>query len=180
MTRLLGLALLLATVSVLFFSCGDASQGGQTAKSLASVRAERRYYDGAPPVIPHTDFGPHCVACHTDSGMEVPGVGYAPAMPHGETLGLSEKSRCLQCHAFKQTDEEFRSNAFVGIPQDLRPGTRAHPLAPPVIPHGILMRENCKACHTGPSAREEIRCDHAERVNCRQCHVPSFDASPVR
>ncbi len=46
-----------------------------------------------------------------------------------------------------------------------------HYLAPPVIPHQLLMRENCAACHTGPAAREEIRCTHPERVRCAQCHV---------
>ena len=51
-------------------------------------------------------------------------------------------------------------------------GDRATAGAPPRIPHRLLMRENCVACHDGPAAREEIRTDHPERDRCRQCHVP--------
>ena len=39
-------------------------------KSTASVRAERRAYDGAPPIVPHQDFGAACGACH-DSARSV-------------------------------------------------------------------------------------------------------------
>ena len=45
--------------------------------------------------------------------------------------------------------------------------------SPPVIPHQLQLRENCLACHAGPSAPKEIRVTHPERVNCRQCHVPN-------
>ncbi len=34
------------------------------------------------------------------------------------------------------------------------------------------MRENCRACHTGPVAGDEIRCSHPECILCAQCHVP--------
>jgi hypothetical protein len=61
---------------------------------------------------------------------------------------------------------------FQGLPQDLRSGGRLHNFAPPTIPHKMLMRENCLACHSGPAAREEIRTSHPERERCRQCHVP--------
>lgn len=43
--------------------------------------------------------------------------------------------------------------------------------SPPIIPHQLQLRENCLACHAGPSAPKEIRVTHPERVNCRQCHV---------
>ncbi len=139
-------------------------------KSAANVRAERRAYDGAPPVIGHEDFGVECMSCH-EEGLELPGVGYAPVMPHGTTDGMSAISRCEQCHVFRTTDGVFAVNSFAGLPQDLRRGPRLNALAPPVIPHGVFMRENCAACHTGPAAREEIRTSHPERIRCRQCHL---------
>jgi len=135
------------------------------------VRAERRAYDGAPPVISHAPVGVACGSCHDDKGKEVPGLGYAPPSPHEATRGMSAASRCEQCHVYVTTKETFAANTFSGLRQDLRHGDRLYPDAPPIIPHGELMRENCTACHTGPSAREEIRCTHPERVRCRQCHV---------
>ena len=141
-------------------------------KTAASVRAARRAFDGAPPVIPHQPNGAACVSCHNDRGMEVPGLGFAPPSPHRHTAAPSSMSRCEQCHVYALTDQVFRGNEFVGLAQDLRRGPRLNPLAPPVIPHQILLRENCAACHDGPAAREEIRCPHPERVRCLQCHVP--------
>jgi cytochrome c-type protein NapB len=140
-------------------------------KSAAHIRAERRAYDGAPPVIPHNDFGMTCTQCHNLGGIEVPDVGFAPPYPHDGTLGLSGLARCRQCHVFAATDGTFVANSFVGLPQDLRRGRRLNPIAPPTIPHRIFMRENCLACHGGAAAREEIRTSHPERVRCRQCHV---------
>ena len=152
-------------------------------KSPASVRAQRRLYDGAPPVIPHLPFGAACTSCHGTGGVEVPGVGYSPPSPHAETTGLGPLARCEQCHVFRRTQEELVANAFAGLRQDLRPGDRSHALAPPTLPHAVFLRENCRACHTGPAAREEIRCTHPERIRCLQCHVPvtsagSFERGP--
>jgi hypothetical protein len=144
-------------------------------KSTASVRAERRAYDGAPPTVPHQDFGAACSACHDRRGRSVPGVGFAPASPHDDTSKAGATTRCRQCHVFITTDELFVVSEFVGIPQDLVAGDRATAGAPPRIPHRILMREDCAACHDGPAAREEIRTSHPERVRCRQCHVPVTD-----
>ena len=146
------------------------SDGGK--KSAATVRAERRLYDGAPPVIPHGNFGMTCTECHNVQGVEVPEVGFAPAQPHADTAGMSAISRCVQCHVFKQSDAVFTVSEFVGLRQDLRHGARLNPIAPPTIPHKTFMRENCLACHSGSAAREEIRTSHPERVRCRQCHVP--------
>ena len=139
-------------------------------KSSAAVRALRRAYDGAPPVIPHDPFGLSCITCHNERGMAVEGTGFAPPSPHGELTGGS-LSRCQQCHVFATTEGVFVESGFTGLKQDLSPGERPHYLAPPVIPHQLLMRENCAACHTSPAAREEIRCTHPERVRCAQCHV---------
>ncbi|MFN0006973.1 MAG: hypothetical protein ACKVXR_03620 [Planctomycetota bacterium] len=152
--------------------------GGGREKSAESVRAGRRLYDGAPPVIPHAEFGAECTSCHGDQGIEVEGVGYSVPSPHERTAGLSAISRCTQCHVFRRTDEEFVANGFAGLEQDLRPGTRQHALAPPTLPHPVFMRENCAACHTGPAAREGIRCSHPERSRCLQCHVPQMEIEP--
>lgn len=141
-------------------------------KSSAQVRSERRLYDGAPPTIPHMDFGAACVACHDDQGIAVEEVGFAPPSPHEGTPEADVTTRCRQCHVFVQTDRLFAQNTFAGLEQDLRPGGRLYPGAPPTIPHKILMRENCSACHAGAAAREEIRTTHPERTRCRQCHVP--------
>jgi len=103
--------------------------------------------------------------------MELPGRGYAPANPHLGTPKSNYTTRCRQCHVFAATTKVFVDNQFAGIAQDLRHGDRMYSGAPPVIPHRIVMRENCSACHSGPAARPEIRCTHPERTNCRQCHL---------
>ncbi len=171
---------LVAALVLMGWACGCAqesmvavpdSEGGM--KSAAAVRAERRLYDGAPPVVPHENFGMTCTECHNIDGVEVPGVGFAPPQPHADTAGMSSISRCVQCHVFKQSDAVFAASDFVGLQQDLRRGARLNPIAPPTIPHKTFMRENCLACHSGSAAREEIRTTHPERVRCRQCHVPA-------
>lgn len=173
--RLLLASLLLG--SLLFSGCGAEAQPvpvpqhPNATKSTASVRAQRRLFDGAPPVIPHMDFGAGCLSCHTQDGRSVPGLGFAPANPHGDRLPSGAMARCVQCHVFASTTSEFCANGFAGLAQDLRRGRRLNDLAPPVIPHQVLLRENCTACHTGPSAREEIRTPHPERTRCTQCHV---------
>jgi nitrate reductase cytochrome c-type subunit len=146
-------------------------------KSSPAVRAKRRTFDGAPPVIPHRTFGAACTSCHTQRGMAVEGIGFAPPSPHIETVGMSAISRCQQCHVFRQTSSVWRQNGFEGLRQDLRHGARTHPYAPPVIPHRTFMRENCLACHSGPAAREQIRTPHPERMRCRQCHVEQRTAA---
>lgn len=140
-------------------------------KTAAKLRAERRLYDGAPPVIAHGPMGADCTGCHTLEGMAVEGLGFAPPAPHEKTLGLSAMSRCEQCHVFRKTDEVFVESEFTGLEQNLRHGRKLNQLAPPVMPHKSFMRENCIACHSGPAAREEIRTPHPERARCRQCHV---------
>lgn len=140
-------------------------------KTSAKGRAVRRLYDGSPPVIPHKPMGADCTTCHTMEGIAVEGVGYAPPSPHAKTRGMSDISRCEQCHVWRQSDELFRENSFAGLAQDLRKGRRLYDGAPPVMPHKAFMRENCLACHSGPAAREEIRTPHPERPRCTQCHV---------
>jgi cytochrome c-type protein NapB len=173
---------LAAVCLALFAACGES--GGTSAstvavpgqdgrvKSSATARAIRRAYDGSPPVIAHAPMGAACTQCHDDRGMEVPGLGYAPPSPHEKTAGLSALSRCEQCHVYHNTDGLFVATSFEPLSQELRRGTRLYGGAPPVIPHLLQMRENCTACHSGPAAREEIRCTHPERARCQQCHVP--------
>jgi len=174
----LALATLLGTAALIGLSaCGQGDwvpvpESDGAMKSSGAVRASRRLYDGAPPVIPHSDFGAACSSCHDTEGISVEGVGYAPASPHDDTGNDGATTRCRQCHVPVESESLFVQNEFEGLAQDLRPGSRLYDGAPPTIPHKVLMRENCAACHVGPGAREEIVTSHPERVRCRQCHVP--------
>jgi cytochrome c-type protein NapB len=141
-------------------------------KSSGSARAALRLYDGAPPVIPHGEYAVRCGSCHDSQGMGVAGVGFAPPSPHDDTKTAYATTRCRQCHVQVLDEGLFVETSFEGLEQDLRAGTRLYAGAPPTIPHKILMRENCAACHVGPGAREEIVTTHPERVRCRQCHAP--------
>jgi len=140
-------------------------------KTPATERADRRAYDGAPPVMPHDNLGASCTNCHAGQAMQVDGLGVAPAMPHDATPGLSDDARCRQCHVPVTTDHIFKPNEFEGQAQDMREGDRLYAGAPPVMPHRTFMRENCVACHDGLDAREEIKTPHADRTRCQQCHV---------
>jgi len=58
------------------------------------VRAKRRAYDGAPPVVPHESFGLACKTCHTAEGKIVPTIGLAPANPNdSESASSLEEER---------------------------------------------------------------------------------------
>ncbi len=173
-TSLIGFLALGATLAT--GGCGNSEwaevpgiEGAQ--KTVADVRAERRLYDGAPPVIPHDPQGAACSSCHNDRGVAAEGLGFAPPSPHLGTSTAGFTERCRQCHVHGTTQETFVANWFVGLPQNMRMGGRLNPISPPTIPHRILMRQNCLACHTGPAVREEIATVHPERTRCRQCHV---------
>ena len=158
-----------------FSFCGCLSSSDDASVEVtptgSSQRAQRRAFDGAPPVVPHPILGATCTECHTATGKVVPDRGFAPANPHLHTAGLSAMANCRQCHVFKNSTETFAESDFVGLAQTFGGGETMYEGAPPVIPHPVFMRENCRACHDGPSARPEIRCSHVGRVNCRQCHV---------
>ena len=171
---------------VALVACGEAPEDSRklavpgregALKSSAAVRATRRLFDGAPPVIPHPPLGAACTQCHNARGMDVPELGFAPPSPHEGTPGMSALSRCNQCHVHAFDEGEFVASTFVGLAQDLRRGERLYDGAPPVMPHGTAMRENCSACHDGPAAREELRCSHPERARCEQCHVTQREDS---
>ena len=166
---------------LLLLGCGSEATK-EVEPTATKVRAERRAYHGAPPAIPHARLGGACITCHTAEGNQViPKVGIAPANPHLRTPGLSADARCEQCHVFQQTDEVFTENEFAPFLLASSENEPAHPYAPPVIPHPLFMREDCNACHSGAAARPEIRCQHAERKRCQQCHVPrkSSEEFPV-
>ena len=131
-----------AVLAVLATSCGGSGAvpvpGREAAAKTAAVeRAERRLFDGAPPVIPHRGFSSPCVSCHDAFGIAVEGVGFAPPSPHEATRGLSATSRCVQCHVERRTDAVFVENGFVGLAQDLRRGRR--------LP-GESLREDARRC----------------------------------
>jgi cytochrome c-type protein NapB len=160
-----------AVAAVLYFTLGKSLRGEPTIRSFSLVRAERRAYDGAPPVIPHKPLGGSCTTCHNSTAREVPSVGIAPPNPHRHTPGLSDSANCRQCHVFQTRTDTWVASDFQPFPQDLRRGDRLFAQAPPVLPHRVFMREDCAACHTGEASRPEIRCTHSERLNCVQCHV---------
>lgn len=137
-----------------------------------SLRASRRAFNGAPPIVPHAIEGTNdaaCFSCH-GQGMRIDGR-VANRMSHGFF------ANCTQCHAppppqpFAQANAEV-NNAFVGLPAPLR-GERAFPGAPPTIPHSTWMREQCLACHGIEAGWAGLESTHPWRVNCQQCHAPS-------
>jgi cytochrome c-type protein NapB len=137
-----------------------------------TIAANRSFW-GAPPPMPHTFAGDrdgtYCLTCHArETRIEKRQQAIAP-VPH------AEYSQCQQCHV-NGTDRSqavFRESLFVGLDFPGK-GTRAHPFAPPTIPHKTFMRDNCLSCH-GPAGKQRIASPHPFRSQCQQCHVP--DAS---
>ncbi len=163
---------------LVFVGCSSSRDETPMRTATAAQRAERRLFAGAPPVIPHSQLSGQCVTCHTPTGTARPPIGFAPANPHTKTPGMSDESRCKQCHLFQTTQEVFVASTFEPFRFAGTQGQRAHKFAPPTIPHHHFMREDCAACHTGPASRPEIRCSHAERTRCVQCHASrSYTAS---
>lgn len=141
-------------------------------RSMKTYYNNRAFY-GAPPSIPHPvkderNMGENsCLKCHENGGYTEKFKAYTPIVPHPEMVN------CRQCHVPQKTTSFFKGTNFkkgsipkVGVNNALES-------SPPVIPHQLQMRENCLACHAGPSAPKEIRVTHPERINCRQCHVPN-------
>lgn len=146
-------------------------------------RAQRRAYDGAPPVVPHPitqDSSAACLACH-GQGLQVKDR-FASKISH-PTFGGS----CTQCHVSTQNafsaaeaalwtalwTAPLTENTFRGKEAPAA-GARAWPGAPPTVPHSTLMRSDCMSCH-GPSGLFALRTPHPERQSCVQCHVPSAE-----
>lgn len=162
---------------ILAAGCADGTSDTNRRRAIEPTsyldRAKRAAYTGAPPVIPHPPLSGKCLSCHSRNGSTLPGFGFAPANPHTKTIGMGEGARCRQCHVFQQTETLFAESTFEPYLRLAWTTSRAEAHAPPTVPHALFMREDCAACHTGPSARSEIRCSHPLRVRCQQCHVPA-------
>jgi cytochrome c-type protein NapB len=146
-----------------------------------AARATRRAYAGAPPTIPHPiqqQSAASCLACH-EAGVKI-GEKVAPRMGH------APYASCTQCHVTSIEPRPWRVgvtardggegrllavNTFAGLPSFGR-GDRAHPGAPPTVPHPTLMRARCETCH-GPEGLLGLRTPHPYRQSCSQCHAPS-------
>ena len=132
-----------------------------------------RAYHGAPPSIPHpvknerSLGGNTCLQCHQNGGFVDKFNAYAPVTPH------PEMTNCRQCHVAQNSKTLFTAANLVKVHAPEVGVNNALIGTPPMIPHQIQMRENCLSCHAGPAAPKEIRVSHLERVNCRQCHVPT-------
>ena len=171
-------ATLVSLLAIVLLSGGcDAMKSPTTKVAVASAatRQSRRAYDGAPPVVAHPPQAADCTVCHTVAGRLVPEMGFAPANPHSRSKVGLQTQNCRQCHVFERTKETFAANSFAGLRRPSIKGERLFPGAPPVMPHPLLLRDNCLSCHDGQSARPEIRCSHPQRQNCRQCHVAKVD-----
>jgi cytochrome c-type protein NapB len=108
--------------------------------------------------------------CHENGGFVQKFNAYAPVTPHPEMIN------CRQCHVTQNVETFFTEIDFAKVQTPEVGVNNALPGSPPVIPHQIQMRENCLSCHAGPAAPKEIRVTHPERINCRQCHIPSDKA----
>jgi nitrate reductase (cytochrome), electron transfer subunit len=143
--------------------------------AAVTARAERRAFNGAPPVVPHPvdeQSSAACLACH-ERGAAV-GEKIASRISH-----LPYPS-CTQCHVpgtRRPTDETTPpENRFVGLPSGGK-GPRAWIGAPPTIPHSTFMRPTCASCH-GPAGLKGLRTPHPQRASCEQCHAPAADLEP--
>lgn len=130
-----------------------------------------RQYPGSPPYIPHSvnpafaAASTDCLACHGKGGYSPEHKAFAPVTPH------PENTLCFQCHAERSGAKNFVASTWQSV-NPPRLGLSFLGGSPPSAPHGLQLRENCIACHSGPAAVAEIRVNHGSRGNCRQCHVP--------
>lgn len=169
-------------VALLLAACGQTK----------SDKSRNRAYAGAPPTIPHAVEAlgrGNCLGCHK-SGLEITfediGTVRAPMTPH------PYQEACRQCHVLRAGGWiAYGKSEFVGAVYPSR-GTRAHPKAPPTIPHRLQNRENCLACHgklgnrrdggsvtgakdgAGVADMAAPESPHKDRSQCRQCHVPGI------
>jgi cytochrome c-type protein NapB len=140
-------------------------------QAVQAVRASRRAFPGAPPVVPHPIdqmSTASCLACHAE-GLSIGKGVRAPKMSHALL------TNCTQCHVELESPDlgpvKIADNTFYRM-ESPTAGNRAWPGAPPVIPHSTWMRETCLSCH-GPTGPAAIHTSHPTRVSCRQCHGPS-------
>lgn len=131
-----------------------------------------RAYAGAPPTIPHEvdDIGGGaCTECHfsgRDMSIEEIATTEPPAIPH------PQQTECRQCHVPRADGRlAYGVSGFQSARYASR-GTRAHPNAPPTIPHRLQNRTYCIACHGRHGDTSVPESPHKERLQCIQCHVP--------
>ncbi len=136
----------------------------------ASKRSDLRIFYTAPPAIPHeTDdqIGDTCLMCHEEL-VDLGGGQLSVPTPH------PQYTNCLQCHVTSSShdgqDSPPTPTNFVGLEEPVD-GLRVSDVAPPTIPHRMLLRENCLSCHHPEHPNVAQRCPHPERSNCLQCHV---------
>jgi nitrate reductase (cytochrome), electron transfer subunit len=140
-------------------------------KRTRAVYYARRASPGDPPFIPHPvderEGEGVCLACHADGGWVPRFEAYTPVTPHPEMVP------CQSCH-----EPQGKPPASPAAPP---PPPRGAALSggPPPIPHSLENRENCRACHAGPGAVDELRTTHPERVSCRQCHALGASSAPA-
>jgi cytochrome c-type protein NapB len=165
-------------------------------RTLDTYRALRAY-PGAPPRIPHgltplETLRGGCNTCHEKGGYSQRFGAYVPVTPHPEMgaclqchvgdvklmstplPGRDPSARCRQCHAagamlWKEASTNWKPLPWPVVARD----TAGH--TPPPIPHDLVFRGNCLACHSAPAGVEELRTSHPERANCRQCHLEGHD-----
>jgi len=149
-----------------YASMNESFKGGRSLDTYYNNRA----FHGAPPSIPHPVINDlnmgdkSCLKCHENGGFVAKFNAYTPVVPH------PEKVNCRQCHVPQNTTGFFKQTTSKVFPKPSI-GNAAFVGGPRIIPHQVQMHENCLACHAGPAAPKEIRVVHAERSNCRQCHV---------
>lgn len=152
-------------------TASDYLQGASTARTLEEYYGLRQY-PGSPPFIPHKvavveTAKMACLACHARGGWADEFNRHTPVSPH------PDQTACRQCHVPMTESALFVENQWFSVPPPLL--GRSHlPGSPRPIPHDLQMRGDCIACHAGPGAVAAIRVSHADRGNCRQCHVPDI------
>lgn len=169
---------------------GEPRERSAHPRTLARYRFLRAY-PGAPPRIPHGFTADEfrtgaCNTCHERGGYSPRFNAYVPVTPHpempaclqchvgrDEVTGVSlpdldPSTVCRQCHA--PGASRWAEGSIDWNPQPWPQLTTAAE-GVPSIAHDLFFRGNCLACHSGPSAVEEIRTTHPDRAGCRQCHV---------
>lgn len=147
----------------------------QQVLDAVAMRTERRAYDGAPPTVPHPTQqrgGLACLACHGKGVVLGEGVDRRVA----SVMSHRFLTNCTQCHV-EQVSARWGpsdwppegSNSFVGLASPTE-GPRAHPTAPPQMPHSAHMRSACGSCH-GPTGPKGLQTSHFDRQSCTQCHT---------
>ena len=177
--RIQGIVLLAAAVVLLLAACSSpapdiwAARKDVPLQRLLAERNANRFYDGAPPVIPHQVAAlgrENCESCHTPGGYENADV-IAPPRAHAAWGG------CRQCHVERRTTAVYKETTFEPLRYPVR-GHRQGPLSPPMIPHNLQNRENCAICHVGEQAPAALRTAHEYRPACRQCHIAMYPEQP--